>query len=181
MMTIGLILLGAVLGAVTTFVVCSRGYAASLYSTAADVQRRAYALGYEEGAKCKARGPRLKAQGVVQNRECGLLVTDVKPDTLVLLAQRWVREGRRLNCHAWLAALPLGAAMTDDEAWCTVPFWARLCVFIVVVFAVALWGAVLLIKDRDPGADEDVSRREEFFRNVNANMHRPDGGEGRRP
>ena len=168
MMTLGLILLGAFLGAVTTFVVCRRGYAASLYSTAADVQRRAYARGYEEGSKLKAQSSRSKVQGVVQSRECGLLVTDVEPDTLVLLAQRWVREGRRLNCHAWLAALPLAAAMTDDEAWCTVPFWARLSIFIVVVFCVARWGAVLLIKDRDPGADEDVSRREEFFRRVNA-------------
>lgn len=172
MMTLGVFLLGLCIGASVMLVLCRLDEQDAVRSACHDVERKAYARGYEDGSLPGQR--KVLKEGVLARDKGTLLASEIEPAVLSRLARKWLEQGRRCQCHAWLALVPL-LMMTDDEAWLVLPFWARLTIFIVVVFCVALWGAVLLIKDRDPG-----ERTEEFFRNVNANMNRPDGGEGRK-
>lgn len=103
MMTTALILLGAFLGAVTTFVVCSRNYAASLRSMAATVERMAYARGYEDGSLPGQR--KVLKEGALARDKGTLLASEIEPAVLSRLALKWLEQGRRCQCHAWLAVI----------------------------------------------------------------------------
>lgn len=157
MMTTALILLGAFLGAVTTFVVCSRNYAASLRSMAAAVERMAYARGYEDGSLPGQRKV-LKAGALARDKGT-LLASEIEPAVLKRLALKWLQQGRRCQCHAWLALAPV--MMTDDEAWLSIPFVWRVVIFALVVFVTASVCAGLLMR----GAIEES---EELARKINA-------------
>lgn len=108
MMTIFMI--GLVLGIVATRMVCLHQHGIELVSSLSQAERRAYATGYEHGSLPGQRV--LRKLAIIPKGP--ILASELEPTVLNRLAQRWAKEGRRMNCHAWLAVV---VALTPEESW----------------------------------------------------------------
>lgn len=122
-------LVGALFGAGLAVGICNHLFAISAISLRASAERRAYAKGYEDGS---LPGQRRSLVGSLTGAPVGILAKDVEPTVLRRLAEKWVREGRRLNCHAWLPVLLM--AMDWEQVG-----WIAAALMPVLTLVLAAW------------------------------------------
>lgn len=153
MMTVFLI--GLLIGVVATRMVCQHQHAIELSSRLSQVERTAYARGYEHGS---LPGQRVLRKTAVTTKG-PILASELEPTVLARLVQRWVTQGKQLNCHAWLAVLAainikMGLLMAAGLAGviCAVRYFVEHNGFTTVDEATSEW--LLTRGDHQPDEEE---------------------------